>query len=221
MSSKRLTLDLTCSARSLMYARKRIGLRTELCGSSEETRMLSGFSPLITTACFQLSYKVLDPFQGVSSNAIMVQFKNKFFMATQSKALLKSNKIKSVCLSMCMVLDNWSISMISCILQDLFSQKPCWGTKSMFSSVKCLEWLEATMCSSTLQRTQISEMGLQLEGSALSPFLKIRDSFASFQMCGSFPVSKDFSKITCRMGDNSLFKVLICQGLQPFGGSSF
>ena len=36
-SAKRLTLDLTCSGMSLMYARKRIGPRTEPCGTQEET----------------------------------------------------------------------------------------------------------------------------------------------------------------------------------------
>ena len=32
-SAKSLTLDSTCSGRSLMYARKRIGPRTEPCGT--------------------------------------------------------------------------------------------------------------------------------------------------------------------------------------------
>ena len=54
-SANSLTLDLTCSGRSFMYARKRIGPRTEPCGTPEETEMLSELIPLITTACFQLS----------------------------------------------------------------------------------------------------------------------------------------------------------------------
>ena len=37
-SAKSLTLDLTCSGRSFMYARKRIGPRTEPCGTPEETK---------------------------------------------------------------------------------------------------------------------------------------------------------------------------------------
>ena len=36
-SAKSLTLDLTCSCRSFMYARKRLGPRTEPCGTPEET----------------------------------------------------------------------------------------------------------------------------------------------------------------------------------------
>ena len=35
--AKSLTLDLTCSGRSLMYTRKSIGPRTEPCGTPEET----------------------------------------------------------------------------------------------------------------------------------------------------------------------------------------
>ena len=56
-SAKSLTLDLTCSGRSFMYARKRIGPRTEPCGMPEEIEILSEFIPLITAACFQLSKK--------------------------------------------------------------------------------------------------------------------------------------------------------------------
>ena len=45
--SKILTLDLTCSGRSVMYERKRIMQRTEPCGTPEETEILSEFIPLI------------------------------------------------------------------------------------------------------------------------------------------------------------------------------
>ena len=52
-SAKSLTLDLTCSGRSFMYARKRIGPRTEPCGTPDETvfwgRMLVR-SPILTIA---------------------------------------------------------------------------------------------------------------------------------------------------------------------------
>ena len=43
-SAKSLTLDLTCSGRSFMYARKRIGPRTEPCGTLEETEIFSEHS---------------------------------------------------------------------------------------------------------------------------------------------------------------------------------
>ena len=57
-SAKSLTLDLTCSSRSFMYARKRIGPKTDPRGMPEEIEILSEFIPLIiTTACFRLSKK--------------------------------------------------------------------------------------------------------------------------------------------------------------------
>ena len=69
-SAKSLTLDLTCSGRSFIYARKRrIGPRTEPCGTPEENGIFSELIPLITTACFRLSKKSF-----VSSDAIMVKF---------------------------------------------------------------------------------------------------------------------------------------------------
>ena len=43
--------------RPFMYARKRIGWRTEPCGTPEETGSFSELIPLITTACFQLFKK--------------------------------------------------------------------------------------------------------------------------------------------------------------------
>ena len=57
------------------------------------------------------------------------------------------------------VLASSSTSIISCVSQDLFSRNPCCRSNRMFCSVKCLEMLEATTCSRTLQRTQVREMG--------------------------------------------------------------
>ena len=56
------------------------------------------------------------------------------------------------------VLASSSTSMMSCVLQDLFSQSTCCSSKRMFWPVKCLEIPEAT-CSSTLQRTHVREIG--------------------------------------------------------------
>ena len=56
-SAKSLTLDLTCSGRSFMYAKEIIGPITGPCGMTEETEILSEFIPLITTACFRLFKK--------------------------------------------------------------------------------------------------------------------------------------------------------------------
>ena len=58
-SAKSLTLDLTYPGRSLMYAGKSIGPRTEPFGTPEETGTPSEFMPLIITVCFRLSKKSL------------------------------------------------------------------------------------------------------------------------------------------------------------------
>ena len=62
-SAKSLTLELTCSGRSFMYARKRVGPRSEPCGTPEETGIFSELIQLITTACFRLSKKSLIHFR--------------------------------------------------------------------------------------------------------------------------------------------------------------
>ena len=65
----------------------------------EETGVLSEFSPIMTTVCFRLSKKSLIHFQ-VSP---LMSYGCNFSLATLSKALLKSNKIKSVCLPICII----------------------------------------------------------------------------------------------------------------------
>ena len=52
-----------------------------------------------------------------------------------------------------------STSIISCVSQDIFSRNPCCNSNRIFCSVKCLEMVEATTCSSTLQRTQVRDVG--------------------------------------------------------------
>ena len=49
-SAKSLTLDLTWSGRSFMYARKSMGPRTELCGTPKDTAILSDLTPFKTRA---------------------------------------------------------------------------------------------------------------------------------------------------------------------------
>ena len=51
-SAKSLTLDLTCSGRSFMYARNKMGPRTEPCGTPEETDIVPEWEPFVTTDCF-------------------------------------------------------------------------------------------------------------------------------------------------------------------------
>ena len=49
-SAKSLTLDLTWSGRSFIYARKSMGPRTEPCGTPGDTAILSDLTPFKTTA---------------------------------------------------------------------------------------------------------------------------------------------------------------------------
>ena len=57
--AKSLTVDLTCSGRSFMYAKKRMGPSTEPCGTPEETGIVLELLPLVITDCFLLSKESL------------------------------------------------------------------------------------------------------------------------------------------------------------------
>ena len=58
---------------------------------------------------------------------------------------------------------------------------------------------------------KVREIGLQLQGLCLSPFLKIRATFASFQSFGTWPDCSDLLKIINSIGEiwwfNSFRKV--------------
>ena len=58
-SEKSLTLDLTCSGRSFMYAKKTMVPSTEPSGTPEVTGIVLELVPLVTTDCFLLSKKSL------------------------------------------------------------------------------------------------------------------------------------------------------------------
>ena len=63
-----------------------------------------------------------------------------------------------------------SSSITNCVSQDLFSLKPCCSSNSMLELAKCLVKFDLTMCSSTLHRTPMRDMGRCFAGSDLSPF---------------------------------------------------
>ena len=56
-SAKSLSLDLACSGRSFMYAKKIMGPSTESCGIPEETGIVLELVLLVTTDSFLLSKK--------------------------------------------------------------------------------------------------------------------------------------------------------------------
>ena len=61
-SAKSLTLDLTCSGRSFMFAMNKMGSRTEPCGTPKEIGIVPEWMPFVTTDCFLLSTKFLINF---------------------------------------------------------------------------------------------------------------------------------------------------------------
>ena len=127
-SAKSLTPDLTCSGRSFMYARNKMGPRTEPCGTPEETGIVPEWKQLVSTVCFLLSksfWPILkcllwyhkDDVFGVIFHVCLYQ-------------ILKSSKIKSVCFLDCIFLEGSSIYMINWVSQDRFFRNPCcrsWG----------------------------------------------------------------------------------------------
>ena len=58
-SEKSLTIDLICSGRSFMYAKKRMVPSTEPSWTPGVTGILLELVPLVTTDCFLLSKKSL------------------------------------------------------------------------------------------------------------------------------------------------------------------
>ena len=98
--------------------------------------------------------------------------------------------------------------------------EPCCSSNSMLELAKCLVKLDATMYSSTLHKTHASDIGRSFAASDLSPFLKMGDIFASFQIWGSFPESTDFWKITCSMGASSAWRVCRTMGLNWSGSAA-
>ena len=62
-SAKSLTPDLTCSGRSFMYARNKMGPRTEPFWTPEETGIVPEWKQLVSTDCFLLSKKFLTHFK--------------------------------------------------------------------------------------------------------------------------------------------------------------
>ena len=73
---------------------------------------------------------------------------------------------------------------------------------------RCLIRCEWMMCSKVLQRIQVSEIGRYLAAAALSPFLKIGETKALFQMAGMMPCLIDAWKSRLIAGDISAAAIL-------------
>ena len=80
---------------------------------------------------------------------------------------------------------------------------------------------DARMCSSTLQRMQVREIGLQLAAKVLSPFLKTGITLAVSHSVGSVHVWRDLSKITLIFGAISSLSSLSSNCLSLSGPAAF
>ena len=77
-----------------------------------------------------------------------------------SKALAKSSRMASICVLLSIaVIQSWTVSM-SWDSQDSPDWKPCWKWSMMLYLCKCFNMLLRIMCSITLQRIHVNEMGL-------------------------------------------------------------
>ena len=144
---------------SLMYSRNKTGPRTEPCVTPEDTGTSSEHPPsrrtlwLVPIKRDWIQWSVLPCLP-----CICILYRS-FRSLTLSKALLKSSRIRSVCLPSMRDLVRSSTSSISCVSQDPRSRKPCCKSYSMLYLLKCLVKLEAILCSNDLQRIQIRKIG--------------------------------------------------------------
>ena len=148
------------SGRSMMYNRKRSGPSTEHWGTPEVTFTSSDDSPSSTKVWVRpirndwIQFKVL-PFTPKQENLY-----KSFRWFSLSRALLKSKSIKSVCFPKDSCLPKSSTNWINWVSHERFSRNPCWSSYRILCLFRCLERLEAIMCSITLHKIHVKEMGL-------------------------------------------------------------
>ena len=120
-----LISDLTCSGKSLIYIKKRMGPRTEPWGTPDVTGEGGDSSPT-TTVCCRIPNKVLIQLRVCPLTPYRCSLYRIFWSLTLSKALLKSRNKTSVCLPDYKFLLRSSISMNNWVSLDRFSWNPYW-----------------------------------------------------------------------------------------------
>ena len=106
------------------------------------------------------------------------------------------------------IITNW-------VSQNLFSLNPCCGSNSMLElgSISKMFSEVGFDCVPALCTKHIWEIsGDNLLGLTDLLFLKMGDTFASFQIWGSFLGSSDFWKITCSIGASSAWRACRTMG---------
>jgi len=106
---------------------------------------------------------------------------------TLSDALEKSRRMASIWLELSTLLARSLTVSISCVPLDLYFGKPCCRSDKISCHPRRFKTLLYTVCSMTLPQTAVSEIGWQLPGFALSPFLKTGTMWAFFQSLGTKP----------------------------------
>ena len=149
----------TLSGRSLIYSRNKIGPRTEPCGTPEDTGTSSEHSPSRRTLWLLPTKKDWIHWSVLPCVPCICSLYRSFRRLTLSKALLKSSRIRSVCLLSMRDLARSSTSSINCVSQDLRSRKSCCKSYSMLYLLKCLIKLDAIMYSMDLHRIHVREIG--------------------------------------------------------------
>ena len=154
-SANNRTFDLVLSGRSFMEIRKRMGPRTEPCGTPDVTGTVADFSLSITTvrvwsgknAWIHLRVGPLMPY--------LWSLSSYFWWLILSNAFEKSSKTRSVWLPL------WSsASSLLWVSQDRLLRKPCWRSYSkLYLSMLETMFLVIT-CSSTLHRILVNQIGL-------------------------------------------------------------
>ena len=96
---------------SLMYGKKNIGPRTELCGTPDVTSVMSDRAPLTETRCLRFDRK--DVIQLCVSPVVPyeVSLDRRRLCGNLSKALAKSRRIASICVLLSnAVIQSWTVS---------------------------------------------------------------------------------------------------------------
>ena len=95
---------------SLIYSKKSIGPRTEPCGTSDVTSVVSDRAPLTETRCLRFDRKDVLQLCVLPVIPYEVNLDRRRLCGTLSKALAKSRRIASVCVSLSnAIIQSWTV----------------------------------------------------------------------------------------------------------------
>ena len=155
-----------------------IGPRTKPWGTPDVTGTVLDFSFSRTTVCVWSERNACIHFKVGSLITYWCSFSRRVWWLTLSNALEKSSKTRSVWLPAKEFLVRSSTRDTSWVSHKRLLLKPC--CKS-YSRLWCAMWettFVLTICSSTLHRMLVKEIGLYLEARLVSPFLKRGQKYA-------------------------------------------